>query len=343
MTLAVWLRRLSHLPWLEGTLRAAAIRGVRVLGVLDRSAHHPLKPAPSFGALPPRVRGLAEWTTPTDPELARADVILSAGPSGDFTEASAPSAPGETVQTEWGAGKFLPPVTLTWDRIGYPLADTITWTDPGEVRRTHALSRPVLLVLPFPHASTRRSAWSLYWRYWGERALSRALRACADRHGWLLVVKSRPKTPVPGHLARVADRVIGADEPGEATTLRLLAHTAFLVHYYSTAAVEAVWRNVPALCIAPSASQWPAYAPHAQWSGFYDLFSLGRVLPPAQSIRWLAQAENVAPPMNAPSRSAYLSRLFGSPRLDSGRRILEAVTCARGSAGSDGRRGWDAR
>lgn len=329
MTLAVWLQRENQLRWVEGLIREAHRRGHYVLGILDRTTHHPLKPAPSLSGLPARLYRYAVWyqcETPASSHRVarRADVVVMPGPGGDLREAGQAPMPGPcSIQTEWGAGSFLPAVDLRWEQIGYPPADALAWTDPDEVRQTFGLRGDTLMVLPFPHASTARSAWTVWWRWWGERRVTRAIRHLADRANLSVVVKSRAKQPVPRHLAEMADAVVTDDEPGEPTALRLLTTAQLIVHAYSMTAIDAVWANVPALCVAPTAKQWPAYGRHLSTPGFTDLFSQGAMRPPEAVVDWLDQSAGYWP---MPDRSGYLTRHFGGVGLDSGARILHALS-----------------
>jgi len=121
------------------------------------------------------------------------------------------------------------------------------------------LDRPAYVLAPFPFDAHERQGWRLKWvyRYLGDRATVGAIRKAVSARGGFLVVKSRPKTTLPGWTRDAADLVLEDAEAGEPTMLHLLSVAVGAVGYYSTTVLEAAAAGCPWLCLAPKV--WPAY------------------------------------------------------------------------------------
>jgi len=148
--------------------------------------------------------------------------------------------------------------------VGYPLMDVLNDTPLYErtaIRRRLGVpdGRPVYVLAPFPFDSHDRQGWRLKWayRYLGDAATVEAIRNAVTAQGGVLVVKSRPKTTLPGWTRAAADLVIEDAEAGEPTMLHLLAIADGAVGFYSMSVLEAAAAGCPWLCLAPT--RWPAY------------------------------------------------------------------------------------
>jgi hypothetical protein len=160
--------------------------------------------------------------------------------------------------------------------VGFPKMDQFHAIDPTRVRRQLGLDPgvPVVVHCPFPFMSNPRTFWVRHVygagrlhqrlavvagggrRYaehvahgWDDRSVARALRTFCDANGAALVVKARAKDPVPGYLARVADRVLYDQTDYPATILELMSIASLCLHFFSTVAYEAAYAGVPSICV----------------------------------------------------------------------------------------------
>jgi hypothetical protein len=257
--------------------------------------------------------------------------------------------------------KFVP--------AGFAEAEQAKWLDPERARARRGLpaGRPVVLYLPFPFQSTWHEFWPrrihrfrrplqlvnavlsgdrrwlpYAWHGWNDISLVRRVRAFCDRHGALLVVKSRLKNPIPRHVRRLADRIFYDDGEHPATILELLALSSLCIHYYSFTLAEAAALGVPSLCISPSAEEWPKvrvqkgavsdFCPRPAPDSFYNfpgvVFALGLVEAferlPALRLDDLALAPD--------RRRAFLDKFLGCHDVNVAARVFEDLA-ARAAAG----------
>jgi hypothetical protein len=160
--------------------------------------------------------------------------------------------------------------------VGFPEMDQFHAIDPAPIRRRLGIDpgRPVVVYCPFPFHSNPRTFWSrsIYGagplrqrlallrgcgrRYaqhvangWDDRGVVHAVRAFCDANGAALVVKARPKDPVPRYLARLADRVLYEQTDYPATILELMSIASLCLHFFSTVAYEAAYARVPSICV----------------------------------------------------------------------------------------------
>ena len=164
--------------------------------------------------------------------------------------------------------------------VGFPEMDQFHAVDPVAVRRRLGLdpARPVVVYCPFPFLSNPRTFWVRHVygarrlhqrlltgagagrRYanhvaggWDDRGVVNAVRAFCDANGAALVVKARPKDPVPGYLAARAERVLYEQTDYPATILELMSVASLCLHFFSTVAYEAAYAGVPSICVTAEA------------------------------------------------------------------------------------------
>lgn len=258
--------------------------------------------------------------------------------------------------------KFVP--------VGFAEAEQAKWLDPAGARARRGLpaGRPIVLYLPFPFQSTWHEFWPrrihrfrrplqlanvalsgqrqwlpYVWNNWNDVSLVRQVRAFCDRHGALLVVKSRLKNPIPRHLRRVADRVFYDDGDYPATILELLSLSTLCIHYYSFTLAEAAALGVPSLCISPSATEWPKirvqkgavreFRPWPAPDSFYNfpgvVFGLGL----GEAFRRLPELRLSDVTLSPDRRQAFVDTFLGCHDLDIAARVFADLT-GRLSAGS---------
>lgn len=160
--------------------------------------------------------------------------------------------------------------------VGFPEMDQFHAIDPAAVRGRLGLDAraPVVVYCPFPFRSNPRTFWvrhvygarrlhqrlatrlgrgRRYARHadhgWDDRGVVKAVRAFCDANRAALVVKARPKDPVPGYLARVADHVLYEQTDYPATILALMSIASLCLHFFSTVAYEAAYAAVPSICV----------------------------------------------------------------------------------------------
>lgn len=238
---------------------------------------------------------------------------------------------------------------------GSTLCDLAHGVDRSVVQSRYGLHGRALVFLPFPFQSVKRTAWThgVYRWPWplgvlaaplgppqslhdaiiglNDRAVVKALRSYCDRHSAALVVKSRPKTPVPRYLAERANVVVEGDGLGEPTLLDLLSASDIMVHFYSMAVVEAAAVGVPWLCISLSPARWSPYAdravvdgvPTVPWGGLFAWGSYGRAWSPERIVGSLADQPWPVTGAYASERQDYVKAFLGGEPFRAASRIVD--------------------
>ncbi len=248
--------------------------------------------------------------------------------------------------------------------IGVPELDAARLVDPEEVRRRFGLDpgRPVVVYLPFPLRSNPQTFWlrhvyappsELSRRLrvllgrrpeyrphvaagWDDRTLVEALRAFCNREGALLVMKARAKDPVPGYARRLADRVVYDLSVYPATILELLGVAALCVHFYSTAAFEAVYSGVPSLCFAPEAADMGLpdlihdLVHNGKPGGIYNWRGAAYWQPLAEAFDGLSRWRLGDFPLNPVARREYVEQFLGPDDSRSAERLLDLAAAGVG-------------
>lgn len=159
--------------------------------------------------------------------------------------------------------------------LGTPLADQLALPGFGEgFRRALAgqigtVARPGKKLVLFVPAATahllhprwagwwyRFAPWNLPWTPWGDlvpshRLVAALVRQFCDRHGALMVVKERAKSPAPAWLRRMADAVVGDLSFYPSTMLEAMATADLAVGLAGGWAVEALICGTPTISILP--------------------------------------------------------------------------------------------
>jgi hypothetical protein len=162
--------------------------------------------------------------------------------------------------------------------VGVPEIDAVSAIDPDEVRARWRIpaGKPVVVLLPFPQGVGKAAFWPRHifnepsrlrqfgevvmrrrfeflpdiMHGWNDRNVVRAIREFCDRNDAFLLVKSRPKTPIPAYLEACADLTMYDESHYPATILEALSIASLCVSFYSSAVTEAVPLGVPHLCVA---------------------------------------------------------------------------------------------
>lgn len=162
---------------------------------------------------------------------------------------------------------------------GFAQMDAFGLIDPAEVRARWGIPKDkrIMLVLPldltgwpgmWPHffqKSGLRQWYALwkarkepgfvatYWRWalkgWNDARLARAMKQFAERNNAVILLKGRKKDPIRAAWDKYAFSTYYDDEHYPATVFEAIAIADLCVLFYSTAVQEAVYANVPALCI----------------------------------------------------------------------------------------------
>lgn len=242
---------------------------------------------------------------------------------------------------------------------GVPEMDVVEAIDAEEVRRRLGLpaDRPVVLYLPYPVKSNPPTFWlrhvygpsnrlrralavaaarqRRYWphiaRDWHDRRLVETVRRFCDANDAVLIVKSREKDPVPRHTARVADRVLYDPCHYPPTILELLSVASLCVHFFSSAAYEAVFMGVPSLCLAPEgadmglSSLWTRELFHAREGGSYNVPGASYALSLPAAYDTLADRSLKDFPLDPIARAQYVRTFLGFDDTRSSERVLDLV------------------
>ena len=241
--------------------------------------------------------------------------------------------------------------------VGVPEMDVVDAIDPAEARERLGLpaDRPVVLYLPYPVKSNPPTFWLRHVygpssrlhralavaatgrrRYWSavrkdehDRRLVAEVRAFCDANDAVLVVKSRQKDPVPRHTARMADRVFYDPSHFPPTILELMSAAALCVHFWSSAAYEAVFMGVPSLCIAPDADDmglsplWTRELFHGRPGGTYNIPGASYCLPLPEACESLGARSLKDFPLDPLAREAFVRTFMGFDDTRSSERVLD--------------------
>jgi hypothetical protein len=249
---------------------------------------------------------------------------------------------------------------------GFAEAEQLRYIDRDSVRARLGLPArgPIVLYLPFPFESVShygdfwpkriyararllqyanvllsgRREFLEYARHgWNDRRVIETIRRFCDRNGATLVVKSRLKTPVRRYVRRLADRVFYDDAYHPATILELLAAADLCIHFYSAAQCEAVYAGTPAVCVSPTAEEWPAYGRRkilADFStapgAFYNWDGVSYSVGVPELIERFGACTLADFPLRADRRRAFIERFLGPDDLGTASRILADVASRLG-------------
>jgi hypothetical protein len=235
--------------------------------------------------------------------------------------------------------------------VGMPMLDLAAGIDPDKVRWTYGLprDRPLVLYLPYPTKSAMPRRWLRQvlggWtrathainRRLGppraDRRIVEALRGFCDRHGAALVVKERVKDPGMPYVRRAAAAMF--DESQEAyhppLILELLRCASLCVHYYSTAALEAVYCGVPSLCIAPEPHEMgldrhnATLVHNGRPGGIYNWPGAAHWRPLAEAADGFGRWSLADFPLDPDARRRYVSEFLGPDDGRASVRFLDLV------------------
>ena len=243
--------------------------------------------------------------------------------------------------------------------VGVPELDTVRTIDSETVRQRLGLpiGRPIVLYLPFPLHSNVPTPWlrnvhtpstrieqgvrtilARRWDHWthvvngrNDRRLVEAARNFCDRHGALLVMKSRLKDPFPRYAERLADRVFYDLSHHPPTILELLSVASLCIHFYSTAVMEAAYSGVPSVCLAPRAAELgPAsygfdFVHNGDEGGLYNEHGIAYWRPLVTAFDGLREWSLSDFPVVAEARRRYVERFLGFEDGRSAGRLLDLL------------------
>lgn len=242
--------------------------------------------------------------------------------------------------------------------VGFPEMDQAHWIDPTDVRRRLGLppTQPVVLYIPFPFKSNPATFWvrhvygagtlrarlsvalarrpeyrSHIERGWSDRGVVDAVRAFCDANGAALVVKSRAKDPVPGYLARRADRVLYDEHYYPATILELLKIVSLCVHFFSTVSYEAAYAGVPSICVSPASEDlgfepmWREWFLSVETGSSWNYPGVVYPLGLDDVLRRLPCERLSDYPLDAAARTQYVEKFVGFDDAKCSDRVLDAV------------------
>ena len=181
---------------------------------------------------------------------------------------------GEAALKDWDCVTTLAPeprdAAAAWilEPVGYPELDQLAL--PGmsreACREKWNLPHEQKIVLFAPAARPANLTRFRRW-WWGRRDypfIARQIRRFCDRHGALLLTKTRAKHRDPSWLAEVSDRVVGETCYYPFDTLELVVASNAVVGFVSTLAVEAAAVGRPQVWFhawPPEESEWPKNLP----------------------------------------------------------------------------------
>jgi hypothetical protein len=291
-----------------------------------------------------------------------ADILFQATPAG-LPEVDAVALYSrhwrDLLERRFAASGIVPELEQKGRILGAPELDTVQAIDRDEVRRRLGLpaGRPIVLYLPFPLRSNIPTPWLRHvhtpatrigqglrtiaarrWEYWphvrrgwNDRRLVEAARAFSDRHGALLVMKSREKDPFPRYARRLADRTFYDLSHHPPTILELLKVASLCVHFYSTAVMEAVYAGVPSLCLAPRPEELgPAsygfdFVHNGEEGGLYNVPGAAYWRPLDAAFDGLREWTLEDFPLLPGARRRYVERFLGFDDGRSAARLLDAL------------------
>jgi hypothetical protein len=345
VTLSVVIRRLNQLRHVEGAIRAAHARGHKVvLECWPSGLSGGPKDAeqPSLSRVPRRFDRWAQVQYGDASNVYLADAILVPSALGlDIRRQTGTVL--AALQTTWSdlirLDTDLWDVVYSWSKnwarwwadahqgwypgnivpVGLPIAEHLYWQDP----RLTDISQRTVLYFPFPFDTHDMSAmlrWGYRYLPWGDRAVVRAARKCADRLGWPLVIKSRPKTTLPAYSRERADVIVEGDQPGEPTAFHMMTQAGLFIHHNSAGVVEAGALGRPAINVSP----WG-------WSAYEGRGSDFEPMGPFSFYSWIGISESYRPgfgmvfnpfEVDQAERERYCGRFIGGTHFNVGDRIL---------------------
>ncbi len=248
--------------------------------------------------------------------------------------------------------------------VGVPELDQTALIDPSAVRARLGLptDRPVVLYLPYPVKSNPQTFWLRhvyrprsrlrrglavvmalqlrYWEHvvrdWNDARVVDTVRAFCDANDALLLVKSRLKDPVPRHTQERADRVLYDESYYPATILELLSISSLCVHFFSSAAYESVFLDVPSLCIAPSPEDmgldplWTQLLFHTREGGVYNFPGASYHLSLPELFEELPRRSLKDFRLDPLARARFIQTFVGFDDTRSSERLLDLMEDLRG-------------
>jgi len=246
--------------------------------------------------------------------------------------------------------------------VGFPEIDQATDLDPARVRERWGIpaNQPVVLLVPFSGAANggfwstrihlepsraRRLAWVLGRRRFeylphalrrvGDTELVAAVRSFCDRNGAFLLVKSRPKTPIPPYLARVADHCVYDESVYPATILEALSVASVCISLYSTVVFEAAVLRVPHVCVTFSMRDYldgqaerirrSEFAFHTEEGGFFNTRGVSEAMSVAEAIATLPARRLEEFTVDEAAVRRYVAKYLGPEDRRSSGRVLAAL------------------
>ncbi len=279
---------------------------------------------------------------------------------------------GWTAESFHAEGKIADPVTFEaalWRKAvltGVPELDAAASIDVNEVRSRWQIPRdkPVVVLLPFPQGVGKAAFWPRHifnqpsrarqlrdvllrgrFEYlpdivhgWNDANVVAAIRTFCDRHDAFLLVKSRPKTPIPGYLASVADLALYDESHYPATILDALSCASLCISFYSSAVIEAVALGVPHLCVAfdmvnyfdvdEVAKARALRLFNRQAGGLYQFDGAALTMGVREAISTLPSMRLSDFAFNPGARKAYVEKFSGSDDGRASTRLLDAIASA---------------
>ena len=291
-----------------------------------------------------------------------ADILFQATPPGIFDADGVGLYSdhwGRWIERRFAADGVGPDLGKKAVVVGAPELDAVHAIDADEVRRRLGLptGRPIVLYLPFPLHSNVPTPWLRHvhrpatrveqgartllarrWEYWphvargwNDRGIVEAARAFCDRHGALLVMKSRRKDPFPRYAARRADWTFYDLSHHPPTILELLSVASLCIHFYSTAVMEAAYCGLPSLCLAPRAEELGpssfgfSFVHNGEEGGLYNAPGVAYWRSLESAFDGLSRWRLDDFPLEAAARRRYVEKFLGFEDGRSSGRLLDAV------------------
>ena len=143
---------------------------------------------------------------------------------------------------------------------------------------------------------------------------------------------------MPRHTARRADRVFYDPSHYPATILELLSVASLCVHFFSSAAYEAVFMGVPSLCLAPEAEDmglsplWTRDLFHVRAGGSYHFPGASYSHGAARGVRSARHGAIGDFPVDPAARARYVRTFMGFDDTKAAERALDLVEATVGRA-----------